>query len=209
MKRVFNSHIEANRGRLDMVTLMSCLLQLLHYVSPQQKMKEQVEKLCKELNIPLDASADTASPSREDLKRTRQTLQSSLICICGPKRRDRKLEDCKCECNDTRCLPFECVQHPPPNTEIKTDIPQLMDITSLECVTEVTEPSSSLATVTSMSLETECGCVKPENTEQGKKEPSGSAASSNSKVSVFLLNVNKFEIHISLYDNIIKEAFKQ
>lgn len=63
------------------------------------------------------------------------------------------------------------------------DIPQLMDITSLECVTEVTEPSSSLATVTSMSLENEYGCAKPENNEQDKKGPPASVGLPCSKVS--------------------------
>lgn len=118
-------------------------------------MNEQIEKLCKELNIPLGEINEDGSPSLDDLKRTHQNLQSSLICICAPNRRCFKTQkDRKCECNDTRCAPLQCSQHTPVNPEFKTDIshfPNFPNTTSLECVTEVTEPSSSLATVTSMS----------------------------------------------------------
>lgn len=115
-------------------------------------MKEQVEKLCKELNIPLDETInEDASPSLADIKKTHETLQSYLICICGPNRRNlHKSADRNCECHDTRCAPLACVQHPPANTDVQSQ-PHVMNAVSLECVTEVTEPSSSFATITSVS----------------------------------------------------------
>lgn len=118
-------------------------------------MQEQVEKLCRELNIPMDDTDedDAPSSSREDLKRTHQHLQSSLICICGPNKQYIALKtgEHHCQCHDTRCVPLQCQQHPPP-----ANTAQLMDVTSLECVTEVTEPSSSLTTVTSGKASEEC-----------------------------------------------------
>lgn len=117
-------------------------------------MEEQVEKLCKELNIPLDETNEDASPSLDDLKRTHENLQTNLICICGPNQHTlQKTGDSNCECNDTRCIPLQCAQHPPANAEVMPDVPQphLITAVSLECVTEVTEPSSSFATITSTS----------------------------------------------------------
>lgn len=151
-------------------------------------MKEQVERLCKELNIPLDETDESASPSREDLKRTHQNLQSSLICICGPKHRAPKTENLGCVCNDPRCLPFQCVQHPPLNADVKVDLPQLMDVTSLECVTEVTEPSSSLATITSeiannSALSFECSTECKEKCKKAVETPVPATSSTLKKVS--------------------------
>lgn len=107
-------------------------------------MNEQIEKLSKELNIPLDETNDDASSSVEDLQKTHQNLQSNLICICGTKQRNFNTgEERNCECNNVRCAPLNCKQHPPET--------HITNITSLECVTEVTEPSSSFATITSKS----------------------------------------------------------
>lgn len=134
-------------------------------------MKTQVEKLCKELNIPLDGTEDSETPSRLDIKRARQTVESSLVCICGPISRPLAARDSDCECNSLRCLPFQCVQHKtvpvernveelPQVTDITSldrvlehktiplerkteELLQLTDITSLERLTEYTEPTSS------------------------------------------------------------------
>ncbi|KAF2884679.1 hypothetical protein ILUMI_21476 [Ignelater luminosus] len=94
MRRVFNSHIEANRGRLDM-----------------DKMSQQIENLCRQLNIPLDESQDDDLATRSQIKAQRQTIPANVACICGPISRPLNAELKDCECGSKRCLPFQCVQH--------------------------------------------------------------------------------------------------
>lgn len=104
-------------------------------------MQEQVDRLSRELNIPPEDS-DSENASRQDIKRARRTLQSSLVCICGPECQSSTCESRDCECGTSRRPPIECGRH-----KVKeTTVPRLDIVTSLDRVTEVTEPGTSSRT---------------------------------------------------------------